>query len=127
MALGRFVAAARMLRRLAFAGLGPRRSLDQRLAMLPVEGAPVSAPVRISWDRHQVPFVEAETDADLAFALGLVHAHLRLGQMELMRRLARGRISEIAGQFGLGIDRLVRTFDIARAVPEITATMPVAT
>src|SRR5689334_16312812 len=109
MALGRFVTAARMLRRLAFTGLGPRRSLAQRLAMLPVEGAPVSATVRISWDQHQVPFVEAETDADLAFALGLVHAHLRLGQMELMRRLAQGRISEIAGHFGFGIDRLVRT------------------
>ena len=127
MAFGRFGTAAGVLRRLAFAKLGRRRSLPERLAMLPAEGAAISAPVHINWDSHQVPFIEAESDDDLAFALGLVHAHLRLGQMELMRRLAKGRVSELVGGFGFALDRLVRTFDIARAVPDIIAAMPAQT
>ena len=71
---------------------------EQRLAAIPLEGAPISAPVRIHWNDQQVPFLEAESDADLAVALGMVHAHLRLGQMELARRIVRGRISEMGGR-----------------------------
>ena len=95
--------------------------------MLPLKGAPVSRPVTITWDDHQIPFIEAQTDEDLAAALGIVHAHLRLGQMELMRRLAQGRVSEMVGRLGLGLDRLVRTFNIGRAVPQILTSMTAET
>jgi len=101
--------------------------MEQRLAMLPLEGAPLSRAVAISWNDYQVPFIEADSEEDLAVALGVVHAHLRLGQIELTRRLALGRISEVVGRRGIDIDRLVRTFDIARAVPQILETMPVKT
>jgi penicillin G amidase len=121
--------AASLFGRLALDQLRPRRklSIEQRLAMLPLDSAPVVRAVAISWDEHQIPFIEAESDHDLAVALGAVHAHLRLAQIELMRRLAQGRVSEIAGRLGVGIDRLVRTFDIARAVPRILETMPTST
>ena len=102
-------------------------SLTDRLAMIPAAGAHVSRPVNIWWDEHQVPFIEAETDLDLAVALGMVHGHLRLAQMELMRRASRGRLSELVGRRGLVIDRLIRTFDIARAAPQILAEMPEST
>src|SRR4051812_20616822 len=126
MAFRDYSAAAGLLCRLAAEGLKPqrRRSLEQRLAMLPLAGAPVSRAVQIHWNAHQVPFIEAETDEDLAAALGVVHAHLRLGQMELMRRIARGRVAELAGSLALPLDRLIRTFDIERAVPEIVANLP---
>src|SRR5258706_1288773 len=129
MAWGRYRSAANLFCGLVLANARPhpRRSLEQRLAMLPLQNAPVSQPVTVFWDDHQIPFIEAQTDEDLAAALGIVHAHLRLGQMELMRRLAQGRISEMVGRFGLGLDRLIRTFDIGRAVPDILATMPVET
>ncbi|MGE5147555.1 MAG: hypothetical protein ACM3N5_12460, partial [Candidatus Eiseniibacteriota bacterium] len=42
---------------------------DERLAAMPTKDLPVAKPVTISWDDHQVPFIEAETDEDLAFAL----------------------------------------------------------
>src|ERR1700680_672726 len=118
--------AATLFGRLALDHLWPRRklSIEQRLAMLPLHSAPVSRAVAISWDNHQVPFIEADSDEDLAVALGVVHAHLRLGQIELMRRLAEGRVSEIIGRRGVEIDRLVRTFDIARAVPQILENLP---
>ena len=66
--------------------LPEKTDIQQRLAALPADNLPLKAPVVVHWDRHQIPFIEAKTDEDLAFALGLVHAHLRLGQMEMMRR-----------------------------------------
>ena len=82
---------------------------------------PVRQNVLIHWDEHQIPFIEADNDDDLAVALGAVHAHLRLGQMELLRRLATGRIAEVVGPLGVEIDRSLRLFDFGRAVPEIIA------
>ena len=95
--------------------------------MLPRTGLPVEKPVAIRWNRHQVPFIEAQTDHDLAVALGIVHAHLRLGQLELMRRIAQGRVSELIGSSGVAVDQLLRTLDVGRAVPAILAAMPQAT
>lgn len=102
-------------------------SLAERLAALPRGGWPLAAPVVVHWNDHQVPFIRAEHDGDLAVALGAVHAHLRLGQMEMMRRLAQGRLAEMIGPLGVGIDRLVRTLDPARAVPAIERDLPAET
>ncbi len=102
-------------------------TLEQRLAMLPASGPGLEAPVTIRWNAHQVPFVEATSDADAAFALGVVQAHLRLGQMEIARRVARGRISEMAGPFTTDIDAALRTLDFAAAAPAIETAMPPAT
>ena len=87
--------------------------------MLPQTGLPVEKPVAICWNQHHVPFIEAKTDQDLAVALGIVHAHLRLGQLELMRRIAQGRVSELIGSSGVAMDQLLRTLDVGRAVPAI--------
>jgi penicillin amidase len=100
------------------------RTLEERLANLPLDDAPVSAPVDIRWDEHAIPFVTAESLPDLAVGLGVVHAHLRLGQMEMLRRVAQGRISEMIGTFGLEFDIALRTIDICRTVPEIIAMLP---
>ncbi|HEX3483873.1 MAG TPA: penicillin acylase family protein [Micropepsaceae bacterium] len=126
MAFGRYGTAATLFWRFAAASLQRQRrlSLEDRLAMLPLTGAPISRPVDIHWDAHQIPFIEAQSDDDLATALGVAHAHLRLGQMNLMRMIAKGRVSEAVGQLGLPVDRLVRTFDIGRAVPAIVAGLP---
>lgn len=101
-----------------------RRSLPDRLEDMPTQGLPLSAPVRIAWDRYAIPFIEAETDADAATALGMVHAHLRLGQMEIMRRLALGRLAEMLGPAALELDYGLRILGFDRAVPAIMASMP---
>ena len=98
--------------------------IAERLALLPVAGAPVAAPVEIRWNEHLVPFIDATSDRDLAVALGLVHAHLRLAQMELLRRIAQGRLAEVLGASALPFDRALRAIDIGRAVPEIVERMP---
>lgn len=99
-------------------------NLEQRLAALPTHGAPISRPVVIRWNAHHVPFIEAETDRDLAVALGIVHAHLRLGQIEALRRISAGRMSEMVGPVALGIDHTLRIFDFGGPVPEILRKLP---
>jgi penicillin amidase len=94
------------------------------LTALPVAGAPLAAPVEIRWNAYLVSFVGATSDRDLAVALGLVHAHLRLAQTELLRRVARGRLAEVLGSPALPIDRAVHAIGIARAVPAIVARLP---
>lgn len=96
----------------------------ERLRNIPTSDAPVARPVRIFWNEHQVPFIEAETDRDLAVALGIVHAHLRLAQIEFMRRAARGRLAEVLGPVALEIDRFLRTLALDQAVPQMIATLP---
>lgn len=107
--------------------LPKQSSLGQRLAALPTDGLPLDAPVTIRWDEHQIPFIEAATDDDAAFALGLVHAHLRLGQMAVYRRVAQGRISEMGGPLARDIDHGVRILDFGRASQASLAAMPQAT
>ena len=93
------------------------KTVEERLADLPTAGGwPVEAPVRVFWHERMIPFVEADSDEDAAFAIGMLHAHLRLGQMEMFRRLSAGRLSEAGGPVRLtGFDRLIRTLDLERS------------
>lgn len=115
----------RLAGRLATMASRPRRraTLAQRLADFPRRHLPLQAPVRIHWSDRQIPFIEAAHDRDLAVALGAVHGHLRLAQMEIMRRLAYGRLSEAVGAVGFEIDHTLRIMDFPAAVPETMARM----
>jgi penicillin amidase len=84
----------------------------------------LAAPVRISWDAHLIPSISAETASDAAYAMGVVHAHLRLSQMEMFRRASQGRLSEMAGPFAIDIDEAIRAIDLGRASAEIEASLP---
>lgn len=103
----------------------PRQTtMADRLAAIPIDGAPLRGRVTILWNDHQVPFIEAEHDSDAAVALGLVHAHLRLGQMEIFRRISQGRISEMGGPVATDIDHGLRILNFGRAAAEMAATLP---
>jgi penicillin amidase len=75
----------------------------------------LTEPVEVIRDRWGVPHIYAANLRDLFFAQGYVQAQDRFWQMELNRRLARGRLSEIFGKVTLDTDRFVRTVGIARA------------
>ena len=75
--------------------------------------------VEIIRDQAAIPHIFAETAADGYFALGYAHAQDRLWQMEMNRRTGQGRVAEIAGRAGLGIDKLVRTLGFYRLAEEI--------
>ncbi|WP_149537969.1 penicillin acylase family protein [Siccirubricoccus phaeus] len=107
------------------AALFPRSvPVEDRLATLPLQGLPLSAPVTIRWNDYLIPWVEAATDTDLAMALGLVHGHLRGAQVDLLRHVARGRLAEIAGPLATDIDHALRILDFGRAAPQIIAAWP---
>ncbi len=55
------------------------------------------ARIEIDFDTMGIPQVWAASDRDAWFALGWLHAADRLFQMELLRRVADGRLSEIFG------------------------------
>ena len=114
-------------RRLLQIALGlPRRppSRAQRLAMFPTNGLPLAAPATVRWNEHLVPFIEARNDRDLAFCLGLVHAHLREAQMEFLKMLAYGRLSEFLGPLAVEVDRVLRIVDFSHAADAIERRMP---
>jgi penicillin amidase len=84
----------------------------------------LSGRVTVTLDAHGVPRIAARDEADAAMALGWLHARDRLFQMEMMRRGASGRLSEIAGSATLRADRFVRTLGLARRAEEDLATLP---
>ena len=62
-------------------------------------------PVRILRDERAVPHLYAANLDDLFFAQGYVHAQERFWQMDLLRRQARGQLSEIFGRAALNLDK----------------------
>lgn len=67
----------------------------------------------VYFDEYGIPHIYADSQKDAMTTLGYVHAQDRLWQMELMRRIAPGRLSEIFGNpvlktdkffVGIGID-----------------------
>jgi penicillin amidase len=83
----------------------------------------VAAPVEILRDRWGVPHIRAGSAADAYFALGYVHAQDRLWQMELRRRIAQGRLSEVLGRSALPVDRLLRTLGLYRGAQAAAASL----
>ena len=101
---------------------------EQRLANFPASApAPLHGRVDIHWDAYQIPFIVAEDDRDVPFAMGMVHAHLRLGQMEMLRRVSQGRLAEMFGPFVVGIDHSLRILNLAAAAEQIEANLPEST
>jgi penicillin amidase len=81
----------------------------------------LSAPVDVLFDAYGVPHIDAKSEADAYFALGYVQARDRLFQMELTRRVASGRLSEILGADFVRIDAFFRTLGLGRHAEESAA------
>jgi penicillin G amidase len=84
----------------------------------------LSAPVDISFDADGIPRIRAATEQDAAAALGFVHARDRMFEMELMRRNAAGRLSELAGPVTLPLDRTMRVLGLRQAAEADYAGLP---
>ena len=73
-----------------------------------VTGLPLESDVEVARDRWGIPHITAGNMHDLFFAQGWVHAQDRLWQMETLRRLCTGRVSEIAGPGAVKLDWFCR-------------------
>jgi penicillin G amidase len=89
------------------------RPLPQLDGALPLPG--LKSEVSVERDNWGVPHIRASSVEDLAEAQGFVTAQDRLWQMDLLRRAARGQLSEVLGPATLGIDKDFRVLNFGRA------------
>ena len=82
------------------------------------------AEVEITRDEWGIPRIRARSSGDAYFGLGFVHAQDRLWQMEMHRRIAQGRLAEIAGEAALPVDRLMRLLGLYRHAQASVAHLP---
>lgn len=90
------------------AAQGPRHDRPQRLAGL-------KAAAEVTRDVHGIAHIRADSDDDLYFLQGWVHAQDRLFQMDVGRRRASGTLAELLGPAALPGDVELRTIGIRRA------------
>lgn len=77
--------------------------------------ADISKETTVYFDDYGIPHIYADNEIDAVTALGYVHAQDRLWQMELMRRIAPGRLSEIFGEKMLKNDQFFVSLGIEEA------------
>src|SRR5688500_16287719 len=87
-----------------------RRAWPEDRGRTVVQG--LSAPVEVIRDRWGVPHLYAQSEQDLFFAQGYVHAQDRLWQMLFNRAVGSGRLSELFGPGPLPTDRYLLTLGL---------------
>ena len=97
------------------------RPLPQRSGSIE---APVSAPVVVRFDGYGVPHIQAASLEDALFAQGYVTAQDRLWQMDALRRLAAGDLSEVIGPATLESDRESRRLRLRRIAEDAYVDLP---
>lgn len=83
-----------------------------------IEAASLKSEVIIRRDDRGIPHIEASSASDLFFGQGFACAQDRLWQMDILRREAEGKLSELLGPVTLSVDEYFRTIglgEIARA------------
>ena len=78
----------------------------------------LNKPVTVKYDSYGIPHIYAENESDAYFALGYLQAQERLFQMEMLRRVATGTLSEILGDEFVSVDKLFRTLGFAKKSAE---------
>ncbi len=77
-----------------------------------VTNALIKKNVKVFRNKYAIPNIVGKTNEDNFFALGYVHAQDRLWQMILLRKAAKGKLSEYFGEKSLETDKLMRTLNI---------------
>ncbi len=72
----------------------------------------LSAEVNVHYDTYGIPHIYAETEEDAFRSLGYVHAQDRLWQMELLRRVGKGGLSEVFGKDLVATDQFFLSLGI---------------
>ena len=86
-----------------------------------IESGGVKQSVEIYRDAYGIPHIYAQSEYDVYFAQGYVHAQDRLWQMELLRRLVRGRLSEIAGKDAIEVDMFMRLLGMDKTMERLAS------
>ncbi len=85
----------------------------------------LSKEVRVFRDTYGIPHIYADNEADLYKATGYIMAQERLWQMDLLRRVTTGRLSEIFGKDMVKTDLVMRSLQMpAKSAKVIEKTDP---
>lgn len=71
--------------------------------------------VQVYFDTYGIPHIYGQTEEDAFRALGYVHAQDRLWQMELLRRIGSGGLSQVFGKDLIGTDKFFLSLGIDEA------------
>jgi penicillin amidase len=90
--------------------------LADGLAVADIQSTSGANPTRLSIIRDDtgVPTITSTDDLQVYYGLGRAHAQDRLWQMEIARRRAAGRLSELTGPDALASDTLMRTLALSQ-------------
>lgn len=72
----------------------------------------LSAETNVHYDTYGIPHIYAKNEEDAFRTLGYVHAQDRLWQMELLRRVAKGGLSEVFGKDLVSTDKFFLSLGI---------------
>ncbi|MGZ6125347.1 MAG: penicillin acylase family protein, partial [Myxococcales bacterium] len=90
---------------------------DPARATIPITG--LSGNVDVTYDQYDIPHIFCATLNDCLAVQGYIQAQDRLFQMDLFRRIARGRLSSLIGQAGVSQDTQILTVFITRDLQRI--------
>lgn len=78
-------------------------------------------PITIRRDRWGIPYIEADTDHDAAFAIGFCQGQDRTFQLEMLARVSRGELAALVGERGIPVDRMSRRIGFQRSARAMLA------
>lgn len=81
----------------------------------------LSNETKVYYDSYGIPHIYAENEEDAFRTFGYVHAQDRLWQMELLRRIGTGRLSEVFGSKMLNTDKFFLSLGIDEATKKTVA------
>ncbi len=105
---------------------GGKLPVSQTLRLSGLSRLAVRHPVRVSFTSQGLASISAPTDDDAWLALGYTEASLRLTEMDLERRIAEGRLAQLAGRSQLGSDEFELRLGLLRTAQQEWAQMPKA-
>ena len=99
-----------------------------RASMKPTYGGKIELPtletdVEVYYDAYGIPHIYGASQREAFTALGYVHAQDRLWQMELLRRVARGGLSEVFGEDLIPTDKFFLSLGIDEATNRTLSTI----
>ncbi|HZX26525.1 MAG TPA: penicillin acylase family protein, partial [Telluria sp.] len=98
-----------------------RASLPQLDGTVHADG--MNSTVTVERDARGVPLIRGRNRLDIAYVTGYLHAQERFFQMDLMRRVAAGELSELFGPKALEMDREHRLHRFRARAERILANM----
>jgi penicillin amidase len=103
---------------------GARLPVSQTLDLPGLSRLAAARPVQVSYTSQGLASIAAPTDDDAYLALGYVEASFRLTEMDVERRLAEGRLAQLAGSGAVASDKFELRIGLARTARQEWAQLP---